>query len=78
MGNPLQDLRKALIGRGKPISGEVISVASNVATVRTNRGVVQASIGTGILLQAGDRVKLQDDAVLGRLKSESELPVHIV
>ena len=78
MSNPIEDLRRALVGRTKPISGEVIAVAGAIATVRTKRGVVQAAIGAGILLQAGDRVKLQDDAVLGRLKKESELPVHIV
>jgi hypothetical protein len=78
MSNPIEDLRRALVGRKKPISGEVIAVAGSVATVRTQRGVVQAAVGSGILLQTGDRVKLQDDAVLGKIKSESELPVHIV
>lgn len=78
MSNPLENLRRALVGKKKPVSGEVIAVSGAVATVRTQRGVVQAAVGAGILLQAGDRVKLQDDAVLGKIKNESELPVHIV
>ncbi len=72
--NQLRELQ-ALIVRDQRLTGTVVSINGNTARVATNRGTVTANIETATVLRAGDTVRVQGEAVIGRVRPITDVPV---
>jgi len=76
INNTLIELRNLLRNESKE-TGIIMSISGTVARVATKRGVISATLPTGAFL-TGQTVRLQGEAILGRLKPVSDLPVYDV
>lgn len=66
----------ASVRKRTPVQGQVISVRGSLVTVSTSTGVQEMTNAGATNLRAGDTVKVNGSAVIGRIGSESELPTY--
>jgi hypothetical protein len=74
--NSLLELRD-LFNPEAPAEGTVIGVqaSGSTASVATARGVVAGTISAGLVVVAGDLVRLEGSTIVGKVKAAAGLPV---
>lgn len=74
--NSLLELR-SLFNPVAPAEGTVIAVqpSGSAASVATQRGVVSGVISAGLVVVAGDLVRLEGSTIVGKVKAAAGIPV---
>ena len=76
--NPFLQLQKLLSDKKLVLSGVVVQVANDKLQVRTQAGVVYASIADSTYYKVGDDVLIDSGVAKGKLKDQSTIPVYQV
>ena len=74
MSNQLETLRQLLIQTGET-EGRVVLISGDSANVTTSRGVIQANNPGGLELSIGEYVRLEGNAIIGRIRDRSTVPI---
>lgn len=77
MSNPLLQLRR-ILQQSQARTGRVITVTGTSATVATSSGVIQAEVAGGLVIAVDDRVKLEGNLIIGKLRNIATLPKYEV
>ena len=75
MSARLKILRELLLGT-KQSSGKIIAITGNTARVATGEGTINATIPTGYRFNPEDRVSIQDNMILGRIRDKAGVRVY--
>ena len=78
MTNPIKQLRKLIATSTSPVSGTVSSVKSGTMYVVTDKGPVEVPIAGSTFYKDGDRVRIINGVVVGKIRDVSDLPVYRV
>lgn len=78
MSNPTKQLRNLLVRGITPVSGTVSSVRDNTILVTTDLGTREVPVTGDTSYREGDKVRLINGVVVGRIRDTSTLPVYYV
>lgn len=73
----INDLKKAIVGR-KEISGSVVAVTNAGLKISTSMGIIETQGVGAQVYKAGDKVKLENGIVVGKMRSDASRPVYYV